>query len=158
MPVLVVSSADAALDIMRTNNLTFADRPKSSNFQKLLYDYKDVGMAPYGEYWRQMKSICVIHLLSNKKLRSFRPVREEETALAVEKIKKSSTSALPVNLSELFSMVTNNVVCRVALGRKYCEGEDGNKFKTLLSEFAELLGGFNVADYIPYMACLGKPC
>ncbi|XP_022729302.1 LOW QUALITY PROTEIN: cytochrome P450 71A26-like [Durio zibethinus] len=151
-PVLVVSSADAAREIMKTNDLTFANRPKSSTFQKLLYDYKDVSTAPYGDYWRQMKSICVLHLLSNKKVQSFRAVREEETVLAVEKIKKCSTSALPVNLSELFSTVTNSVVCRVALGRKYSEGEDGNKFKKLLSEFVELLGGINVGDYIPWLA------
>ena len=152
VPVLVVSSADAASQIMKTNDLTFANRPKSSNSQKLLYDYKDVSTAPYGEYWRQMKSVCVLHLLSNKMVQSFRSVREEETALAVEKIKKYSTSALPVNLSELFSMITNNVVCRVALGRKYSEGEDGNKFKKLLSEFGELLGVINVGDYIPWLA------
>ncbi|XVE56693.1 hypothetical protein DITRI_Ditri04bG0031100 [Diplodiscus trichospermus] len=152
VPVLVVSSADAACQIMKTNDLIFANRPKSSNFQKLLYDYKDVSMAPYGEYWRQMKSICVLHLLSNKRVQSFRSVREEETALAVEKIKKSSKSALPVNLTELFSTVTNNVICRVALGRKDSKGEDQNKFKKLLREFLELLGGLNIADYIPWLA------
>ncbi|XVF49752.1 hypothetical protein PTKIN_Ptkin04bG0038800 [Pterospermum kingtungense] len=152
VPVLVVSSADAANEIMKTNDLIFADRPKSSVFQKLLYDYKDVSSAPYGEYWRQMKSISVLHLLSSKRVQSFRAVREEETALAVEKIRKSSVSAFPINLSELFSTVTNNVVCRVALGRKYSEGEDGNMFKKLLSEFVELLGGLNVGDYIPWLA------
>ncbi|XVF08812.1 hypothetical protein REPUB_Repub07fG0035600 [Reevesia pubescens] len=152
VPVLVVSSADSAHEIMKTNDLTFANRPKLSVFQKLLYDYKDVSSAPYGEYWRQLKSICVLHLLSNKRVQSYRAVREEETALAIEKIKKSSSSALPINLSELFATLTNNVICRVALGRKYSEGEDGNKFKKLLSEFVELLGGLNIGDYIPSLA------
>ena len=66
VPVLVVSFADAAAqEIMKTQDLNFANRPKSSMFNKLLYNYKDVSMAPYGEYWRQMKSILVLHLLSN---------------------------------------------------------------------------------------------
>ncbi|KAK8511665.1 hypothetical protein V6N13_029268 [Hibiscus sabdariffa] len=68
VPVLVVSSADVACEIMKTHDLTFVNRPKRSFFQKLLYDGKDVASAPYGEYWRQMRSICVLNLLSNKRV------------------------------------------------------------------------------------------
>ncbi|XVF11656.1 hypothetical protein REPUB_Repub08aG0045900 [Reevesia pubescens] len=156
VPVLVVSSSDAAREIMKTHDLTFATRPKSSSSEKLLYDYKDVASAPYGEYWRQMKSICVLHLLSNKRVQSFRVVREEETALLIDKIKKSCSSASPINLTEIFAMLTNNVICRVALGRKYSEGEAGKEFRKLLCDFAELLGGFNVGDFIPWLAWVNR--
>ncbi|KAK8323218.1 hypothetical protein V6Z11_A12G223000, partial [Gossypium hirsutum] len=138
VPVLVVSSADAASEIKKTHDLTFINRPKRRIYQKLLYNYKDVGSAPYGEYWRQMKSICILNLLSNKRVQSYRVVREEETALAMEKIEKCSSLCSPVNLSELFSATTNNVTCKISLGRKY--SEDTNKFRKLLSEFTELLG------------------
>lgn len=83
---LVISSADAAREIMKIHDHTFSSRPKSSIAARLLYDYKDVSLASYGEYWRQMRSIAVLHLLSNKRVHSFRSVREEETALMVEKI------------------------------------------------------------------------
>ncbi|KAK7822562.1 cytochrome p450 71a24 [Quercus suber] len=111
VPVLVVSSADAAEEIMKTQDLKFANRPKTSMFGKLMYNYKDVAMAPYGEYWRQMKSTLVLHLLSNKRVQSFHYV---------------------------FAKLTNDVVCRVALGKKYGGGEGGRKFKELLGEFMEL--------------------
>ncbi|XVF54580.1 hypothetical protein PTKIN_Ptkin05aG0192600 [Pterospermum kingtungense] len=137
VPVLVVSSADAAREIMKTHDLTFANRPKSISFQKLFYDCKDEATEPYGEYWRQMKSICVLHLLSNTKVQFYRTIREEEMALAIEKIIKRSFSDLTVNLSELFSVVTNNIISRVTLGRKY-DGEDRKKFKKLLHELTEL--------------------
>ncbi|MBA0773112.1 hypothetical protein Gotri_008412, partial [Gossypium trilobum] len=152
VPILVVSSADAASEIKKTHDLTFVNRPKCSLFQKLLYDYKDVASAPYGEYRRQMKSICVLNLLSNRRDQSYRGVREEETALAVEKIEKSSSLCSPVNLSELFSATTTNVICRIALGRKY--SEDTNKFGKLLNEFTELLGTPDVGDYLPWLAWL----
>ncbi|KAL0286318.1 UNVERIFIED_CONTAM: cytochrome [Sesamum angustifolium] len=67
VPTLVVSSADAAREIMKTHDLIFADRPQSSVSRRLLYDFKDVSVAPYGEYWRQLKSICVLQLLSKQK-------------------------------------------------------------------------------------------
>ena len=69
---------------MKTQGLNFSNWHKSSMFDKLLYNYKDVSMAPYGEYWRQMKSILVLHLLSNIRVQSFHSVKEEETALMIE--------------------------------------------------------------------------
>ncbi|OMO72248.1 Cytochrome P450 [Corchorus capsularis] len=149
VPVLVVSSSGGAREIMKTHDLTFANRPKVSNTEKLLYDGKDVSQAPYGEYWRQMRSISVLHLLSSKRVHSYCAVRQEEMALAIQRIENLCSSALPVNLSEVFSTVTNDIICRVALGRKYSEG---TKFQKLLSEFGELLGVINIGDYIPWLA------
>jgi hypothetical protein len=155
VPTLVASSADAARDIMKTHDLIFANRPKSSMFEKLLYNYKDVASAPYGEYWRQMKSLSVLHVLSNKRVQSFRAVREEETFLVIEKIKQSCSSG-HVNLSEVFVNLTNDVTCRVALGRKYSAGEGRRKFKELLCEFGELLGALSLGDYIPWLAWVSR--
>ncbi|CBI14922.3 unnamed protein product, partial [Vitis vinifera] len=121
VPVVIVSAVDAAREIMKTNDAIFSNRPKSNISAKLLYDYKDVSTAPYGEYWRQMRSICVLHLLSTRRVQSFRGVREEETALLMEKISSSSSSSIPIDLSQMFLSLTNDLICRVALGRKYME-------------------------------------
>ncbi|CAL2261266.1 unnamed protein product [Prunus armeniaca] len=155
VPVLVVSSAEAAREILKTHDLVFSDRPKSTIFEKLLYNYKDVSSAPYGEYWRQVRSICVLNLLSNRRVRSFRSVREEETKSMIRNIKDSSSSVL--NLSEMFVRLTNDVVCRVALGRKYSDGEGGESgrmFKEILGEFGDLLGTVNIGDYVPWLSWL----
>ncbi|PSR96729.1 cytochrome P450, family 71, subfamily A protein [Actinidia chinensis var. chinensis] len=153
-PVLVVSSAAVAREIMKTHDLVFANRPRSIVMNKLLYGSRDVASSPYGEYWRQIRSLCVVHLLSNKRVLSFRDVREEEMALMIDRIKQSysSLSPLVVNLTELFMSLTNDVVCRVALGRKYGE----RRFKELLGEFAEYLGFFDVGDYIPWLWWVNK--
>ncbi len=138
---------------MKTQELIFANRSKSSMFNKLFYNYKDVASAPYGDYWRQMKSILVLHLLSNKKVQSFHSVREEELSLVIEKIKLQCCS---VNLSKVFAKLTNDVICRVALGRKYDGGEGRTKFTELFREFVELLGVFNVGDYIPWLSWVSR--
>ncbi|PRQ17653.1 putative indoleacetaldoxime dehydratase [Rosa chinensis] len=53
-PVVVVSSAEAAAQLFKTHDLAFSSRPpKLIAYGKLLYNYKDVGSAPYAEYWRQ---------------------------------------------------------------------------------------------------------
>ncbi|KAE8697316.1 hypothetical protein F3Y22_tig00110621pilonHSYRG00067 [Hibiscus syriacus] len=63
VPIHVVSSADAVREITKTHDLIFVNRPKHVFFQILLYDYKDVVSSRYGEYWRQMRIICVLNLL-----------------------------------------------------------------------------------------------
>nr|QBS13818.1 Cytochrome P450 monooxygenase [Marrubium vulgare] len=153
VPVLVASSADAAREIMKNQDLVFSNRPKLSIPDRLQYGSRDVAFSPYGEYWRQVRSICVLHLLSMKRVQSFRRVREEETTLLVEKMRSSSSV---VNLSEELVRLTNDVVCRVALGRKYSGDAEGRKVTKMLGEFLVVLGTFNVGDYIPWLAWINK--
>ncbi|KAH6815804.1 hypothetical protein C2S53_005644 [Perilla frutescens var. hirtella] len=152
IPVLSASSADAAREIMKNQDLIFSNRPKMSSADKLLYGSRDVAFSPHGEYWRQMRSICVLQLLSNKRVQSYSGVREEETSLMVEKISQLSTASSPVvNLSDVLVTLTNNVICKVALGRRY--GEDGEgRSMIFLGEFMELLGTSSVGDYVPWLA------
>ncbi|KAF8029430.1 hypothetical protein BT93_E1972 [Corymbia citriodora subsp. variegata] len=151
-PVLVVSSADCARDIMKTHDLIFSDRPRSTLSERLLYHRKDVSLAPYGEYWRQMRSICVLQLLSSKRVQSFRTVREEEISLSMDKIEQHRS----VDLNDVFASLTNDIICRVALGRKYGNGKQGKKFKGLLADMMGLLGIFNVGDFIPSLGWINK--
>ncbi|KAG5522983.1 hypothetical protein RHGRI_034954 [Rhododendron griersonianum] len=144
-PVLVASSTAAARDVMKTHDLIFSNRPKSTISEKISYGAKDVLFSPHGEYWRQMKSICVLQVLSNKRVQSFRDVREEEMALIIEKISDSGSEV--VNLSKLLVELTANVVCRAAFGLKYdgVGGRGGGArrgFKEVLGEFMELIGFF----------------
>ncbi|XP_065874495.1 cytochrome P450 736A117-like [Euphorbia lathyris] len=140
VPALIISSADMAREIMKTHDIIFSDRPQSKLLKILVYDQKDIAVAPYGEYWRQMKSITVVHLLSNKRVQSYKNVREEEANLMIEQIKSSSS---PVNLSKIMANTTNDIVCRVALGKKYGE----RRFRDLSSA----LGIFDVGDFIPWL-------
>ncbi|XP_048136576.1 cytochrome P450 736A117-like [Rhodamnia argentea] len=151
-PVLVVSSADCARDIMKTHDVIFSDRTRSTLSERLLYHRKDVSLAPYGEYWRQMRSISVLQLLSNKRVQSFRTVREEEISLLMDKIERQRS----VDLSGVLASLTNDVICRVALGRKYSEGNQSEKFKGLLADLVGLLGIFNVGDFIPSLGWINK--
>ncbi|KAL7138874.1 hypothetical protein ABFS83_09G011900 [Erythranthe nasuta] len=155
-PTLIVSSADSAREIMRTHDVIFSDRLESSVNKRLLYDCKDVSVAPYGEYWRQLKSICVLQLLSNKRVQSFHSIREEETALLMKRIRESSSRSSSVDLSEMFTEFTNDVVCRSAFGKKYSEGENGKKYLWLLKEFVELVGKINIGDFVPMLSWINR--
>ncbi|WMV21343.1 hypothetical protein MTR67_014728 [Solanum verrucosum] len=139
--VLIASSAESASQIMKIQDLGFANKPNSIIPRKLFFGPKDVAFTPYGEYWRNARSVCMLHLLNNKRVQSFSKIREEETSLLLRKINHSIDNSQVVDLTELFVTMMNDVLCRVALGRKYCDGEEGKKFKSLVIELVELLEG-----------------
>ncbi|XP_020222098.1 cytochrome P450 71A4 [Cajanus cajan] len=155
VPVLVVSSSEAAREVMKTHDIVFSDRPQRKMNDILLYGSKDLASSTYGEYWRQIRSLSVLHLLSTKRVQSFRGVREEETARMMENVRKCCSDSLHVNLTDTCAAFTNDVACRVALGRRYRGGE-GREFQKLLLEFGELLGAVSVGDYLPWLDWVDK--
>nr|UHB15505.1 cytochrome P450 [Paris polyphylla] len=149
VPTIIVSSAAMAQEVMKTHDLPFSSRPSSKIFSTFSYNHRGVVFTPYGEYWRQVRRICVHHLLSPKRVQSFRSVREEEIKIMVDKIRSRSDLG-PIDLSEIMITFTSDTTCRVAFGRKYLSKEGGGSgARELLDEFVALLGKFPVGDFIP---------
>ncbi|CAI0447437.1 unnamed protein product [Linum tenue] len=130
-PTLVASSPESAKQIMKTHDLAFSNRPYSAISNRLLYNYKDLSQTPYSPYWRQMRAICVTRLLSARRVASFRHIREQEAAFLVAAIEEGAST--PLDLGELISRMTNDVVCRVAFGRKY--DDDGGEEEGWVNRF-----------------------
>lgn len=75
---IVVSSQEIAKEVLKTHDLVFAQRPLLVSAKFTSYDYTNIALAPYGSYWRQLRRICTVELLSTKRVQSFRSIREEE--------------------------------------------------------------------------------
>ncbi|KAL7115381.1 hypothetical protein ACP275_04G181200 [Erythranthe tilingii] len=158
VPVIIVSSADSAREIMTTHDIIFSNRPDFKSFKKLLYGCRDVAVAPYGAYWKQMKGIFVHQLLSNKRVQSFRYIREEETDHLIGKIIRESCNAgnKVVNLSRMFSELAIDGICRSAFGVKCSGSENGEKFLVLLKDVMELLGAICIGDFVPWLGWIDR--
>ncbi|KAL0925646.1 hypothetical protein M5K25_004011 [Dendrobium thyrsiflorum] len=122
IPTLVVSSPSYAREIMRTHDLVFASRPSLKASRILLYNNNDVAFASYGDYWRQIRKICVTNLLCLKQVQFFSHVRQEEVSLMIEKIARiASTSNGVVCMSEILNSLTCNVLCNSIFGSSMTE-------------------------------------
>ncbi|XP_019190859.1 PREDICTED: premnaspirodiene oxygenase-like [Ipomoea nil] len=144
---IVISSPQLARAITKTHDLVFASRPKIMALDIVFYKSTDVALSPYGDYWRQMRKICVLELLSMKMVKSFCSFRQEELSNLVSSIRLSSETGFPTNLTEKVSWFTSSLIAKVAFGR-VCS-EDQGKFIALLKQVLSLAGGFDLGDLFP---------
>ena len=75
---LVVNNAEMARECYTTNDKAFADRPRSLAVDMLGYNYASFGFVAYGPYWRGLRKIAVLDLLSPNRLRMLSHVRTSE--------------------------------------------------------------------------------
>lgn len=141
---IIVSSPRLVKEVLKTHDISFADRPKTFGSDLVLYRNTDIALTPYGDYWRQMKKIASLELLSAKKVQSFGPIREQELHGFMEFLRLSSGK--PINVHKKITELVNNVVCKASFG-KNCKHQ--HALLEFLDEFARVNSGFYVADLFP---------
>ncbi|KAK2387019.1 cytochrome P450 71D11 [Trifolium repens] len=141
---IIVSSSEYAKEVLKTHDLVFASRPPFLASKIMSYDSLGMSFAPYGDYWRQLRKICTLEVLSSKRVQSFQPVRVEELNNLIKSI--ASKEGTPMNLTnEVFSTIFT-ITSRVAFGKKCKENQ---KFISVIKEAVAVSGGFELGDLFP---------
>uniref|UniRef100_A0A6N2KMW6 Cytochrome P450 n=1 Tax=Salix viminalis TaxID=40686 RepID=A0A6N2KMW6_SALVM len=149
-PALIVSSAKMAREIMKTRDLEFCSRPFLAATKKLSYNGFDLAFAPYGDYWREVRKICVVHVFSSIRVQSFRSIREDEVSRTIEKISKSALACKPFDLTTEMVSLTSTAISRAAFGKTYeIGGSDTERFLELLVETQAMASSLFLSDYFP---------
>ncbi|KAH0636815.1 hypothetical protein KY285_011811 [Solanum tuberosum] len=138
-------------EVMKTHDLAFASRPKLVSLDIICYKSTDIVFSPYGDYWRQMRKVCVLELLTTKNVRSFSSIRRDEASRLVQLI-QSSTRGEPINVTERILRYESSMTCKAAFRDQLLKDEE--KFIEILRELVELAGGFSVADIFPSIKIL----
>ncbi|CAD5179912.1 unnamed protein product, partial [Musa acuminata subsp. malaccensis] len=146
VPTLVVSSTEAAAEIMKTHDVSFASRPTNLNLQSATYGDRGVGFTSYGFHWRELRKMSIVELLSAKRVQSFRFIREEEVLNLVRSIVLLSNAGSTVNLSKKLVLLANDIGSRSVIGSK-CKYQ--KEFIRIVMQTLEAAGGFSLADLFP---------
>ncbi|GAV84819.1 p450 domain-containing protein [Cephalotus follicularis] len=149
VPAFVISSPEIAEEVMKTHDINFAQRPYLLVAHILSYGSTNIVFAPYGDYWRLIRKVCSIRLLSAKRVQSFQSLREEEVSNFIELIYSSKGS--PINLSNKISALSFGLTSRAAFGKK-CKDQEA--FLSIVTEATRLAAGFSIADAYPSIRVL----
>lgn len=105
---VVVSSAEGAREVLKTQDIHLANRPELVAPTALFYNNSGIAFARYGEQWRELKKMATLVLFTAKRVQSFREIREEEASKLIKSIASEAASGSVVNLSDkLFSFIFN---------------------------------------------------
>ena len=148
--LVVVSSREAAREVMKVQDANFAHRPELTGPKALLYGCADVAFASGGPHWRRLRKMCVVDLLSSSRVRSFEPVRREETRALVGRI-AGQPPGTAIYLRPMLEALSSAVVSRTVLGETF------EHRGAILKEGLKLTSAFCLSDHFPSLSFLDVP-
>ncbi|XP_018817463.1 cytochrome P450 CYP82D47-like [Juglans regia] len=159
---IVVSSSKIAKECFTTNDKVFANRSKTLAAELMGYNYAMFGFSPYGSYWRHVRRITTLEILSNHRIEMFKHIRELEVNTAIKEIYELSAknnNAL-VEMRRWFGYVTLNVMFMIVIKKRFAwivtkdEDEENDQCRNAMRDFFVLTGTFVASDVLPYLRWL----
>ncbi|PIA38291.1 hypothetical protein AQUCO_02800161v1 [Aquilegia coerulea] len=154
---MVVSSADAAMELFKNHDLTFADRKTNEAMRLNGFDQGSISLSEYGPYWRMLRRICSTELFSSKRIKDTETLR----ANCIEKLKKwicdEGQKKGAVEIARFAALGNFNVILNAALSKDNFldpQSNEGTEFFGSVSRVEELVGMPNVADFFPFLRWL----
>ncbi|KAB2076084.1 hypothetical protein ES319_A06G016300v1 [Gossypium barbadense] len=147
---LVVSDWEIAKACLTTNDKAFASRPKLASSELLGNNSAMLGFAPYGPYWRQIRKVATIELLSNHRLELLKHQ-------LWNKKRSANSDKVLVEMKGWFKEVTLNVIMRMIVGKRIpnsSEGGENLKWRKSMDDFFVLSGKFLISDALPFLRFL----
>ncbi|KMT04512.1 hypothetical protein BVRB_8g181740 [Beta vulgaris subsp. vulgaris] len=152
---LVVSSAEMAKQCLGAGDKVFLNRPHKIFVEHMAYNTALLGFSPYGEYWRELRKIITIELLSNHRVEMFKNVRVSEVRSGINRI--SGTGSELVDMKQWFHDISINTIIRLVSGKssiEFHQSEVHNQCMKAIRDFFELAGVFVPADALPFLRWL----
>lgn len=157
-PAVVVSSWEAVKDCFTTNDRIFATRPNLAIGRYVGYDRAAFALAPHGPYWRDVRKMTTVELLSNSRLEALKHVRTSTVNSYIKYLHElcvrggdGSTAVM----DKWFEHLAISINIRTVAGKRFSMesyGESGGeawRLKRVLRDMLFLGGVFVVSDAIP---------
>nr|XP_043637445.1 cytochrome P450 CYP82D47-like [Erigeron canadensis] len=154
--VLVVSSSDIAKEIFTTHDVIVSNRPKYLAAKIMGLNYASFSFTPYGPYWRGIRKIVSLEVLSSSRLEKLKYVRDFELENSIKSIyelwkeKRDGKGKVLVEMRKWFWDLSMNIMLRIVAGKRYTGGVDSE----LLRQWFHYTGRFVLADAFPFLGWL----
>ncbi|EXB59546.1 Isoflavone 2'-hydroxylase [Morus notabilis] len=155
--VVVVSSPSAVTECFTKNDVVLANRPPLLMSKHLGYNYTTMASSPYGDHWRNLRSIGAINIFSASRLTTFLGIRRDEIKRLLVKLSRNSMDGFArVELKSMFSEMTFNIIMRTVAGKRYygddvTDEDEAARFRKIMKEASAYGGAVNPGDFLPIL-------
>ncbi|KAL0713064.1 hypothetical protein Bca4012_020042 [Brassica carinata] len=129
-PLVLVSSASMANEIFKTQDLNISSRSPLAIDESLLFGSSSFITAPYGDYWKFMKKLLVTKLLRPLAIEKSRGMRAKELGRFYIHLHDKATKNESIEIAKEAMKFTNNMICRMSMGRS-CSEDNGEAKRVL---------------------------
>ncbi|KAH7677337.1 flavonoid 3'5'-hydroxylase protein, partial [Dioscorea alata] len=153
--VVVASTPSSARAFLTAFDAQYANRPNNVISGKdITYNGNNMVFANYTPRYKLLRKLSTLHMLSNKALTDWAPVRRSEVSHMVRTMLESSSRNELVVVPETLICATANIIGQVMLNRRVFDvsGSDLSEFKVALKDLMTGGGLFNVGDFVPSIA------
>ncbi|KAL7141994.1 hypothetical protein ABFS83_08G092400 [Erythranthe nasuta] len=158
---VIVSSAQLAKELYTACDVAISSRPNLKSAIYLSYDFAMFGFTPYGAYWREIRKLTAMELLSSRRIELLKEVRGSEIDKSINELYKQTTSTekrVVVEMKEWFGNLNLNVVLMMVAGKRYSGGgddvEETRRWRAVMRDFFHFITMVVPADAMPYLGWL----
>ncbi|XP_059287481.1 nicotine N-demethylase CYP82E3-like isoform X2 [Lycium ferocissimum] len=155
--IVVVSSYDAVRDCLNTNDKVLSDRPPSLAGEYIGYNNAMLFLATYGNYWRKVRKIVIMEVLSNSRLEKMKNVRVSEVQMSIKElyslfsvtrdnlhsVTTGDSFPVKVNLTKWLERLTLSLIFKLVAGKSYRSLEKGGNEEEEIERFKKALKDFD---------------
>ncbi|RZC92378.1 hypothetical protein C5167_003985, partial [Papaver somniferum] len=149
-PTLVVSSWEMSKECFTVNDKFLASRPPTASGKYLGYGFAMVGFAFYGPYWREMRKISTLQLLSHRRLELLKHVTNSEIESCIKKLYQGWMKSQ--NQNQIKHKPETSASVKVDMTRVWRSNLEYS-VKTI-SEYFRLAGVTVASDALPFLGRL----
>lgn len=149
---VVVSSPEAAREVMKAHDADCCSRPESPGSRRLSYGRKDVAFAPYDDNWREARKLFIVELLSMRRVKAAWHARQQQVDKLISNLTRAGPK--PVELNDHIFGLADGIVGTVAFGNIYATEHFAHKkhFQRVLDEAMDMMASFSAEDFFPNAA------
>ncbi|KAF9620417.1 hypothetical protein IFM89_012594 [Coptis chinensis] len=160
-PILVVSSWELVKVCFTTHDKSFSSRPVHKAIKFMFYNEDSVSFSRYGPYWRELRKMITLNLLTHHRLEMLKLQRVSEVEACFKKLyelwtkRKYDNALVLVDMSKWLLEIPFNVITRIVSG-KYNFASKVERYKNVMEKTRSLMDTLALSDAIPYLGWLDR--
>ncbi|ONM09573.1 cytochrome P450 family 81 subfamily D polypeptide 8 [Zea mays] len=164
---LVVSSPECAKECFTEHDVVFANRPRFATQDLVSFGGAALAAASYGPYWRNLRRVATVQLLSAHRVACMSAVVAAEVRAMARRMGRAAAAApggaarvqLKRRLFEVSLSVLMETIARTKTSRAEADADsdmspEAHEFKQIVDEIVPHLGTANLWDYLPVLRWL----
>lgn len=149
---VVISSADAAQEVLQTHDLLFSNRTVPQAVAVLDHDIFSLPFMPVCDLWRDLRKICKNELFSSQTLDASHALRCKKLQEILSEIDRSSLVGEAVDVGRAAFKTTMNFLSNTFFSKDFANSAgETDEYKSIIENLVSAIGTPNLVDFFPVL-------